>query len=362
MHDRPLSSARPISFTRIVVLAFLPFLGLGVAAPLADEIAIKAQEWRLSSHRVVSETYTTNDVGAGLSATIGETRLQRIRAVVPDAGARCLPIRERAADHTQNRLNELRGLLRRIETSTLGAWLIKQAQSRRVLVCLDGKTSLMGYFRAQIRVIGIRQDLSASARVVFLAHELAHVIQHPRYSNNRFFSPRDMALIQRHREAAAEALATCVLAQMKEAGDGAPWEAKKRTQYRDILSAYERELTSIRSGRPPGLQKGAELRAMQAAFRQWFMSSWRRDFYDGLIVDHLERVAMDDVGLLPTRRRATEHFLRGIASHNGRSFLTELDQDLTAPPFAVTFSADNKNRLQEILARTALRAQYGFHP
>ena len=349
---------------RLSVLLTQFFMFLWVLSNVAvapGPLFAPADQGRVWADTNLHATRTRTDASTGLSAALGHARFEQIQTLVPDAGSQCLPVTGATAKTAKYRNMELLDLLSRIEASPMGAWLITQAQRRGVLLCLDRNTEFKAYFRSQARLIGVQDSLSAAAKIAYLAHELAHVIQHPRYSNNRYFSPSDMALIQRHREAVAEAFATCVLAQLKHLGDVGPWEAKKRTHYRDIVMAYEQELT-LTPARTASAQQDRELRAMRAAFTQWFQAPWRIEFYDGLMLDHLERIAKDAIGLLPTRRVADEAFLSGIAWHNGKSFLSESEAILTGAPYAVPFSSENRARLDRILDLAAIRTHSGPIP
>ena len=348
-----------IARTTYLSIVLLAIAGLSLELTVTPASASNGRKLGTTGETQTPQART--DVSSGLSAALGPARFARIQTLVPDADSQCLPLTQSPPKALHHHNEELLGLLSRIEASSMGAWLIAQAERRGILLCLDRHTEFRGYFRSQARLIGLQESLSASAKIVFLAHELSHVIQHPRYSNNRYFSPKDMALIQRHREAVAEAFATCILAQMKQSGDNGPWEAKKQTQYADIQAAYERELAAI----PPKTAEtwsDRELRAMRAAFKQWFRTPWRLNFYDGLMLDHLERVARDAIGLLPIRRIADDTFLRGIAWHNGKNFLSESEDDLAEMPYAAAFSSENRARLDRVLASAAIRAHLGPIP
>ncbi len=216
--------------------------------------------------------------------------------------------------------------------SGTGAWLMAQARRRGVTVCLDPNTALNGYYRAQKRLVGLNSHLTTARQVGFLAHELGHVLQHPTFSNNRYLAPRDMILLRRLREAAAEAIATRLLWQLRRAGNAAPWNAKQRTGYRDILVAFEKAHQSavvapITAGPAhPGGMKKAELAATRAAFKQWFAAKWRRDTYDAMTLQHLETIAGDRLGLVSPRFMLSEAYLAPLARHQGETFLLPGDR------------------------------------
>jgi hypothetical protein len=160
--------------------------------------------------------------------------------------------------------------------SPLGAWLIGEAAARMVLICHDPNTDLAGYYRAQMRLIGLFQQLPDPARIMFLAHELAHVPQHPRFSNDLRFGAQAMLVVHRIREAAAEAVATRILWQLRARGHAGPWQHKLASAYGDIASAFARAMD--------GAGDGAELRATRAAFDQWFARPGRVQSYDARLL------------------------------------------------------------------------------
>jgi hypothetical protein len=267
-------------------------------------------------------------------------RMVRIRRIIADPDQACLAAGAPAGTApAQIAIDRAAGA---IETSPLGAWLLRQARARRVLICLDPTTGLAAYYRAEIRLIGIQTGLAAAAKAVFLAHELAHVLQHPGYSNNRSFPVHDLVLMHRMREATAEAIATRVLWQMRARGRSEPWEAKLRTGYRDIAGAF----ASAMAGGDAATQ---ELRATRAAFDRWFAWSERLRQYDDHMLDHLERIARDRQGLIPPQRTLTDGFLRGITRYAGETFLdTDMERPLTDPHYRSGLSAENAARLARI--------------
>ncbi|MEM7042328.1 MAG: DUF6782 family putative metallopeptidase [Pseudomonadota bacterium] len=242
----------------------------------------------------------------------------RIRALIPDAERHCIWISEPSANRhdplATSAQTSLVSALQLIEESDVGAWLVQLAASRNVVACLDYATSLEAHYRSHLGLLGLNAKLSAAGRVVFLAHELAHVPQHPRYSNNRRFSPGDMLLLQRAREAAAEATATRVLWQMRERGFIEPWEEKLKTAYHDIAEAFEITMAG-------GHGTVQELWAARSAFHRWFEADWRLEIYDDLMLKTLARIADDPIGLIPASRHLSDHFLRGVADYAGQGFL-----------------------------------------
>ena len=238
---------------------------------------------------------------------------------------------------------ELHDLLEQLKRSQLGRWLLRQAAWRGVLVCLDDATTFNGYYRSGRRMIGVRSGLDRGQKAMFLAHELAHVIQHPRFSNNRFFPPHQMILLHRMRESAAEAVATRVVWQLREAGDEAPWVAKMATRYSDIAASFAAEMAADHGPQ-------AERRAARAAFAQWFRARWRLNFYDRLMINHLERISQDPMGLVLPRRQLSDNFLRSIGWLEGENYLHPPAGPLLAgEPFDAPLSQRNTAALGAVL-------------
>ena len=170
--------------------------------------------------------------------------------------------RPRAAPRRPTRNGRIAAGVAVLAESPLGAWLIGEAAARMVLICHDPNTDLAAYYRAQMRLIGLFRQLPDPARIMFLAHELAHVPQHPRFSNDLRFGAHGVLVVHRIREAAAEAVATRILWQLRARGHAEPWQHKLASAYGDI--AKRLRAGDGRRWRP------AELRATRAAFDQWF--------------------------------------------------------------------------------------------
>jgi hypothetical protein len=286
----------------------------------------------------------SNEQGQTLVPALARGRAGRIGRIIADPNQTCLAAGASAgAAPAQIAIDRAVGA---IEASPLGAWLLRQARARRVLICLDPATELAAYYRAEIRLIGIQTGLATAAKAVFLAHELAHVLQHPGYSNNRSFPVHDLVLMHRMREATAEAIATRVLWQMRARGRPEPWEAKLRTGYRDIVRAFASAMGNAPAGGDAAAQ---ELRATRAAFERWFAWSERLRQYDDHMLDHLERIARDRQGLIPPQRTLTDVFLRDITRYAGETFLDAgAERPLTDLHYRSGLSAENAARLARI--------------
>jgi hypothetical protein len=213
-----------------------------------------------------------------------------------------------------------------------------------VLICHDPNTDLAGYYRAQMRLIGLFQQLPDPARIMFLAHELAHVPQHPRFSNDLSFGAHGVLVVHRIREAAAEAVATRILWQLRARGHAAPWQHKLASAYGDIASAFARAMD--------GAGDGAELRATRAAFDQWFARPGRVQSYDARLLGIVAQAGDDGARLEHPTRRLNDAFLRDIGWYAGATFLPPSDGlPLTDAYYAHALSPANAARLEAILAR-----------
>jgi hypothetical protein len=278
--------------------------------------------------------------GAEVDAFLEPWRRLRMPRLIPDHGRTCVPVAVRAPATAAQR--ELAGALAMLAVSPVGAWLIAEATARRVIVCRDSATGLAAYYRGQMRLVGVLDRLAAPAKVTFLAHELAHVPQHPHFGNDRRLGPRSLLVLQRLREAAAEAIATRALWQLRERGARAPWEHKLRSGFADIARVFAAAMAGSRG-------EAAELRATRAAFEQWFARPARRDQYDDHILNHLERRARD-ASLVPPARALSDDLLRGLGRHAGTTFLPVGGLPLTSRRYADGLSAANAARLAAVVA------------
>ncbi|MGI9449559.1 MAG: DUF6782 family putative metallopeptidase [Geminicoccaceae bacterium] len=267
--------------------------------------------------------------------------MQRIQALIPDWRHRCVTIDDE--DSVNPEKQALQKATADLRKSHLGNWLVDHAADLSVLLCLDSGTDLEAYYRAHLHLIGLNTRLDAAGRLVFLAHELAHVPQHPRFSNNRLFSPEDMLLLHRAREASAEAVATRVLWQLRELGIDEPWRAKLDTAYGDIAQLFETNMHAADSD-------DAELWATRSAFHQWFEVDWRLDIYDDLMLKTLARIAGDHIGMLPPSKWLSDSYLRDMSRYAGQRFLIEGDGQALMGAFGISWSASgNQARLDAIL-------------
>lgn len=284
------------------------------------------------------------DASTDLFALLEPKRRARIEEIVPDIPTACAPAGSNLTD-TPDRAELVRATAV-IGKSPVGAWLLEQATWRLVVLCLDPSTDLAAYYRAGMRLIGVLASLPSPAQTMFLAHELAHVVQHPWFSNNRRFGAEAMILMHRVREAAAEAIATRILWQLDQRGHAAPWQHKLTTGYADIARAFAARMAASDGA------VDAELRATRAAFDQWFARPRRVAAYDAHMLDHIERIADDRIGLVAPTRTLSDRYLRGIGWHAGETFLPEgAARPLTDAFYAGRLSEDNAQRLRDALAR-----------
>ncbi|MDJ0943520.1 MAG: hypothetical protein QNJ30_08650 [Kiloniellales bacterium] len=271
----------------------------------------------------------------------GPKRSHRIRHHVDNAEAACLPITaERPATRQQR---EIAALIRDLRRSAQAVELLRTAAGRNVIVCLDADTPLLAYYFSGLRLIGLRRSLSRAERLIYLSHELAHVPQHPAFSDNRYFPPEDLVLLRRVREAAAEATATRIAWQLARAGLTEVWKAKRAGVYGDLAVAFADAMER-------GQDAAAELRATRAAFDRWFAKAWRLDTYDRMTVDHLARIAADEFGLVAPRLHLSHGMLVGIGRQGARNFLSETEgRSLTDPFYRGTLSPANSRDLEAVV-------------
>lgn len=222
----------------------------------------------------------------------------------------------------------LDGLLATLRHSPTARHLLHEAARRGVRVCLDGATDLLAYYYAGRKTVGVSTALTEGARIAFLAHELAHVPQHPTYSDDRRFAPNDLVLLRRLREAAAEALATRVAWELRQAGFADAWHEKRRSAYRDVAGAFAAALAATDDAGGETLAA-----ATRAAFDQWFRAAWRLRVYDRMTLDHLARIARDDTGSVAVRRVLDDKFLRQLGRIGGTRFLSDADRRPLTDPF-----------------------------
>jgi len=270
-------------------------------------------------------------------------RAAHILRKLPNPVAVCLPLSSGDRDNAARQ--ELGQLLETLSKSATARILLRIATARNALLCLDDATDRFAYYYAHMRLIGVNARIDEGRRIAFLAHELAHVPQHPAYSDNRHFPPRDLVLLRRIREAAAEAQATQILWELWQAGYRKAWDAKLKTLYRDIARAYEAVV------RDNGGREG-QLAAARVSFDQWFMKQRRLELYDGMTLDHLRRISEDDLGLVPPARFLSHGFLRAIGWIGQGNYLSQRDDlDLTTGLYRTQMSVTNAARMADIMRK-----------
>ena len=280
--------------------------------------------------------------GSDVDAFLGLWRSARIAQVIPDHARVCLP--SAGGSLATDAQRAIAASVAAMAESPLGAWLIGEAAARLVLICQDPNTDLAAYYRSQMRLIGLFERLPDPAKIMFLAHELAHVPQHPRFSNDLRFGAHAVLVVHRMREASAEAVATRVLWQLRARGHAGPWQYKLASAYADIARAFAQAMH--------GQGDAAELRATRAAFDQWFARPGRVHSYDARILSYLARTGAHRPSLVDPTRTLSEDFLRGIGWYGGDSFLAPgHGPALTDPYYARGLSPANAARLNAVLQR-----------
>ncbi len=282
-------------------------------------------------------------------AGLGPGRIERLVSLVDKAQDTCDQVGLLRRGAGQNA--ELVRLFRTLSHSDLAKALIERAAERRAIVCIDGQTTLLGYYRSGMRLIGIRASLNEGEKIAFLAHELSHVPQHHTFSDNRYYPPADLILLRRVREATAEAVSTWIAWELRQAGFEEPWREKHGDHfYGDIARAFEAAWS-----RGPGTERAVF--AARAAFDQWFEEPARLNLYDRMTIDHLERISGDSMGLVPPRKSLTHRFLLDIGFVEERNFLAgAADRRLTDPYYAARISERNEADLRRLLERTGGQA------
>jgi hypothetical protein len=243
---------------------------------------------------------------------------------------------------------ELRRLFEIIATSATGRRVLARARHTGVHVCIDTETELLAYYFAGRHMAGVSAKLPQGGKIAFLAHELAHVPQHPDYSDNRYYPPADLILLRRMREATAETVAIRIAWELREAGYSAAWDAKLETVYADMARAFE---TAVEAGGRANLRGPC-----RAAFDRWFESPWRRDAYDRMTLAQLARIAGDRLGLVAPRYALSDRFLAAIAWIGDRNFLTETGtRGLTGPAYGGRLSEGNARLLAQFSAEIGVQ-------
>ncbi len=264
---------------------------------------------------------------------------------------------ELASPGASTRRAELSRLFEIIGISATGRAVLARARRHGVHVCIDSETDLLAYYFAGRHMAGVRATLSQGGKIAFLAHELAHVPQHPTYSDNRYYPPADLILLRRVREAAAEAISIRIAWELRAGGEGAAWDAKLASAYADMARRFA---TAADTGGGAGGAAGGGaglLGPTRAAFDRWFEAPWRRNAYDQMTLAHLARISEDRLGLVPPRYALSHDFLAAIAWIEGRNFLTETGtRPLTGPAYGGRLSEGNARLLARFNAHIGVSA------
>ncbi len=252
---------------------------------------------------------------------------------------------------------ELSRLFEIIGISATGRAVLARARRHGVHVCIDSETDLLAYYFAGRHMAGVRAALSQGGKIAFLAHELAHVPQHPTYSDNRYYPPADLILLRRVREAAAEAISIRIAWELREGGEGAAWDAKLSSAYADMARRFATAADTGGGAGGAASGRAGLLGPTRAAFDRWFEAPWRRNAYDQMTLAHLARISEDRLGLVPPRYALSHDFLAAIAWIEGRNFLTETGaRPLTGPVYGGRLSEDNARVLARFNAYIGVSA------
>ena len=310
----------------------------------ADAVAAGAQQSAdLSGSVADGDAIAPRRDGSEVDAFLGLWRSARIAQVIPDHARACLP--SAGGSLATDAQRAIAASVAVMAESPLGAWLIGEAARRLVLICQDPNTDLAAYYRSPMRLIGLFERLPDPAKIMFLAHEFAHVPQHPRFSNDLRFGAHAVLVVHRMREASAEAVATRVLWQLRARGHAEPWRYKLESAYGDIARAFARAMI--------GRGEAAELRATRAAFDQWFGRPGRVHSYDARVLAYLARAGADRSTLAHPTRTLTDGFLRGIGWYGGVTFLAPgSGPALTDGYYAQGLSPANAAQLNAVLRRS----------
>ena len=246
-----------------------------------------------------------------------------------------------------------------LSQSPTGRAALHEAELRDVQVCIDNRTKFLAYYFANLQVVGVSAELPEGGKIAFLAHELAHIPQHPAYSDNRYFPAEDLLLLRRVREAAAEAVSVRIAWELRQAGYAFAWEEKLASSYRDIAEVFETVAAEAADD--------ADMRrAMRRAFDRWFEAPWRRKVYDAMTAQHLQRISRDALGLVPSRYTLSHEFLQGIGWLDGENFLAgTAGPRLTDSFYAGGISrqiAGRIRRLTELASRETWALEPWFFP
>ena len=150
--------------------------------------------------------------------------------------------------------------------------LLQIAQEKRATICLDDIIwDERGFFDFDLNFIVLKNSLTFPEKVLILVHELRHLDQYSRgFCPSTQFDIREHVRLTYALEADAQAITTLSAWNMKENGYTAPWTALKGfVNYNDILDSFSISF----------LESQNLSTATNAAFAQWYHSSWRMESY-----------------------------------------------------------------------------------
>ncbi len=280
-----------------------------------------------------TEPPALSDLPPPRQAHAASSRPRRLLARDRDSGSKEPEIADVAAHARQalqhpEQSRRLRAAIDLLDKIPDGRALLKAAETAGVMVISDLSEEVLGYYAAdsEPKLVGISDTGTLEEQVASLAHELFHVWQdHSGEWLRVNLAPENEVLVQRMLEAAAEAMAVHVCFELKEASHDGPWksyrskQARRDAPYADLAEAYE-----MRRRRSRGAEEMRPLKAIRAAFDQWFALPERRAAYDSKIVRMMERYQyayvaaagcprvepdsawLSDIGVLPDGRNFIE--------------------------------------------------------
>ncbi|GAB5389995.1 MAG: hypothetical protein Alpg2KO_29630 [Alphaproteobacteria bacterium] len=263
---------------------------------------------------------------------------------------------------------ELSRLMNLIAKSETGRTLLAAARRARIWVTYDDDQDSNAYFDDLANYIAIKRKVNPDGTfpprtrmpalgglVAALSHELRHGWQSTRgdYFKMTRYRPADAALIKRHLEADAEAVAAQIAWELKEQGWDRAWTTD-HAWFADMYQSFEREVTR----RKASLKDG---RAVAAAHQQWFRNRERVDFYDRWTLAWW-KIDFDAIGpQLPLKHVKAQSLRKLGALGKGLNYMkhTSFPHPIS-PPFTLPFT--DKAREMADSRNQALRNRIKYRP
>lgn len=192
------------------------------------------------------------------------------------------------------------------------------------VLCLDsGPSEARGFLDVEANRLVISTRLNLPEQLVIFLHELRHLQQ----VGEGFCPAPTLSMAENARavfalEADAMAVTSLIAWTLREAGDGAPWQALTDWgRYADIPAAFQQAIA-----------RGADQTgASAAAFYQWYGSDWRREsYYIAACSDYLDR--QDQSHALPQYQLLPESYLSQLCRlPDGTGYPCAEPRDLSRP-------------------------------